>query len=167
MAAAVTSALAWPAWDGLEVRPQEGPGCRLPLAGGETFVLAFTHSVDRLPVEDHYRVEDGRIVQEATRLRQFGAGMGHIHGVGEGRADGDWWEVTGMGREVGDLVVRAGGPQVGHLLHHPGGTVALSGRWAGQRVTIRPERQSTIQRALSSLGGPCGADSQTVPEEAP
>ncbi|MDB1088981.1 DUF1850 domain-containing protein [Streptomyces sp. ACA25] len=156
--AAVLAALAWPVWPGLAVGPEDGPGCRLPLATGDSFTLSFTHSVDRLPVQDRYHVENGKIVQDSTRLRQFGAGMGHISGDGVGREDGDWWEITGMARQVGDLTLRVGGPRIGHRLSHPGGELSLSQRWGGQRVAMRPVRQSTAARAVDRLRGTdCGA----------
>lgn len=146
-------ALAWPAWPGLAVRPEGGPECRIALADGEPFGLSFVHSVDGLPVQDWYRVADGAIVQDATRLRQFGAGMGHISGQGTARAADGWWEVAGMDRPIGELTLRVGSAAVDHRLHHPGGVLALSEHWAGRRLVIDPERQSTIGRLRTALRG--------------
>jgi hypothetical protein len=159
---AALAALAWPAWPELAVRPEGGRECRLPVADGEPFGLSFVHSVDHLPVQDWYRVEDGSIVQDATRLRQFGAGMGHISGDGTARAVDGWWEVADMRRPIGVLTLRVGGESVDHRLHHPGGVLALSEHWAGHRLVIEPARRSTFERAWSVLrGSACPAPATT------
>lgn len=152
--AAAAGALLWPVWPGLEVGPEGRPACHLPLTDQQPFGLSFLHSVDGLPVQDWYHVEDDRIVQDATRLRQFGAGMGHIDGAGRGRAVDGWWEVGDLRRPIGTLVIRVGGPSVDHRLHHPDGVLALSERWSHTRVVIRPWRRSTLHRVLAPLLGP-------------
>jgi hypothetical protein len=146
--AAATVALALPVWPVLTVAPDHGPAQHVPMNDGDPFAVSFVHSLDHLPVEDWYHVDDGHIVQDSTRLQQFGAGMGHIAGVGQGRDAGDWWEITGMDRHIGHLVIRAGGADVDHRLHHAEQIVPLSQCWTGQRVTVRPARISTLHRAI-------------------
>jgi hypothetical protein len=45
------------------------------VAEGEEFVLSFTHSVNKRPVYDTIRVEDGHLVVVGSRFDSFGAGM--------------------------------------------------------------------------------------------
>lgn len=117
----------------------------LPMGPGERVGIRFIHSLDHLPVEDWYVVRDGELVQESTRLIQFGAGMGHIAGEGHGHADGDWWEISGMGRHIGTLVLRIGPASVDHRLLYRGREVSLSACWPGQRLTLRPVRVEGVQ----------------------
>lgn len=152
--AAAVIALAWPLWPALSVTPDGAAPGYLPVSADERFGLTFEHSVDHLPIEDWYHVESGSIVQDSTRLRQFGAGMGHIDGTGTGRDAGDWWEIVDMNRMIGDLVVRVGSARVDHRLVHPGGVLPLSRCWAGKRVTISPVRLSTVERVTASLRSP-------------
>lgn len=143
-------------WPGLAVEPHavnDGGSCHLPLAAGASFEVRFLHSVDRLPVRDRYRVVEGQLIQHATHVREFGAGMGHLAGHGRGRAADGGWEIVGMHRAVGDLVLRVGDRHIDHRLHHPGGQLALSTHWPGQRVIVRPQRQSTVGRLLHALRG--------------
>lgn len=110
----------------------------LPMAPADRLGIRFIHSLDHLPVEDWYVVRGGELVQVSTRLVQFGAGMGHIAGEGRGHADGDWWEITGMERHIGTLVLRIGRASVDHRLLYRGQEVGLSACWPGQRLTLRP-----------------------------
>lgn len=113
----------------------------LPLEPGEQLGVSFIHSLDKLPVEDWYVLRDGSLVQVSTRLKQFGAGMGHIPGQGHGHADGDWWKVSGLERQIGALVLRIGPLSVDHRLLYRGHEVRLSTCWPGQRLTLRPARK--------------------------
>ncbi|NED99704.1 DUF1850 domain-containing protein [Phytoactinopolyspora halotolerans] len=155
--ALVLIALAWPVWPALSIAPDGGTAGYVRLDDGEAFGLTFVHSVDHLPIQDWYHVEDGRIVQDSTRLVQFGAGMGHMPGVGTGHDAGDWWEIRGLEREIGDLVLRVGSAAVDHRLQVGDTHVALSRCWERQRVTVRPVRVSTLQLMTSSIDGvSCG-----------
>lgn len=110
----------------------------LPLAPGERLGVSFIHSVDKLPVEDWYVLGEGGLVQESTRLIQFGAGMGHIAGQGKGHSDGDWWVVAGMNRPIGTLVLRVGSASVDHRLLYRDRQLRLSVCWPRERLTLRP-----------------------------
>jgi hypothetical protein len=131
----------------------------LPMTAGDRLGISFIHSVDRLPVEDWYVLRDGHLVQDSTRLVEFGAGMGHIAGQGRGRADGDWWEVSGLDRHIGTLVLRIGPPSVEHRLLYRDREVNLSACWPGQRLTLRPVRTASAPPATGQLPVPghgCG-----------
>ena len=51
------------------------PLFRTRVAEGEEFVLSFTHSVNKRPVYDTIRVENGHLVVVGSRFDSFGAGM--------------------------------------------------------------------------------------------
>ncbi|WP_285729970.1 DUF1850 domain-containing protein [Nocardiopsis sp. ATB16-24] len=127
----------------------------LPLAEGERFTIAYVHSIDGLPIEEDIDVRDGRMVVDATRLRQFGAGMGHIPGEGTGHADGEWWVVDGIGRDIGtELVIRVGAPTTDHRIRTPDDEVRLSRCLAARPVTVEPVRVSALRLLLEGGPGP-------------
>ncbi len=150
-AGALVAAMFVPVWPALSIHPDGASAGHERITAGEQFGLSFVHSVDHLPVEDWYRVDGADIVQESTRLRQFGAGMGHIAGVGRGHDAGDWWEITGMERHIGELVVRVGSAGVDHQLHLGDRRIPLTRCWAGQRVTVSATRISTLRVLTSHL----------------
>ncbi len=48
-----------------------------PMEKHGTFVISYTHSVDRVPVVEHYRItEEGRLILEMFENSTFGAGLG-------------------------------------------------------------------------------------------
>lgn len=117
----------------------------LPLAEGEQFTVAYVHSIDGLPIEENIEVREGRLVVDSTRLRQFGAGMGHVPGEGSGRAEGDWWVIEGMDREIGSvLALRVGAASVDHRVRTPDTEVQLSPCLSSRRVTVEPVHISTL-----------------------
>lgn len=131
----------------------------LPVTPGDRLGISFIHSVDHLPVQDWYVLRDGELVQDSTRLVQFGAGMGHIPGQGHGHPDGDWWEVSGLDRHIGTLVLRIGPPSVEHRLLYRDREVNLSACWPGQRLTLRPVRTASAPPATGQIPVPghgCG-----------
>ncbi|RNL82867.1 DUF1850 domain-containing protein [Halostreptopolyspora alba] len=148
------TALLVPVWPAVSVEAEDGRLGVLGLNPGESFTLSFVHSLDKLPVEDVYEVRDGRIVQEATRVREFGAGMGHIPGRGEGHAEGQWWVVSGIDEPIDDFRVLVGSPETQHRLTFPDEEVTLSRCWSGERLTLRAMRQSTLERVLPVAGPP-------------
>lgn len=151
---AVAVALLWPLWPAVVISDHGGLVGVVALPAGERLGLRFVHSVDGLPVEDRYAVVGGRLVQRETRLLSFGAGMGHVHGEGTGRADGRWWQVEGMARDVGTLAVRVGPADVDHRLRYRGRDVPLSACYAGERLTLRAARLPTLVRAAAGLLAP-------------
>lgn len=146
-----TVGLLWPVWPAVEIEVDGDRAGLLQLEENERFGIIFMHSVDNLPVQDWYVVRDGEIVQESTRMRQYGAGMGNHPADGTGRAVDGWWEVGDMNRPIGDLVLRVGGSSVDHRLRHPHGEVALSQCWPRQRVAVRAVQVSTLMRVQSFL----------------
>lgn len=46
-----------------------------PAARGSQFAVSFIHSVNKSPVTEYYRIEEGQIYLESLRYYTFGAGM--------------------------------------------------------------------------------------------
>lgn len=68
--------------------------------------LTFVHSVLGTPVEDHYRLQQGRWVLVAERFEGLGYGLPHQAGPGEQLVrDGEGWWLR-LQRPVWPLVVR-------------------------------------------------------------
>lgn len=136
--------LAAPLWPGLRISHSDQVIAHWRLPQG-TFTLTYVHSIDRLPIEETIAVVDADLVVTSTRVRQFGAGMGQVQGEGHGRADGRWWVVEDIGRQIGtELLVRVGAERVDHRVRVAEREVALSPCLAGERVQVQPARLSVI-----------------------
>ncbi|MEJ5357443.1 MAG: DUF1850 domain-containing protein [Desulfobacterales bacterium] len=108
---------------------------------GEEVILAYVHSVNRRPVYDTLRIEDGRLVIVKSRFDAFGAGMP------DGSTDEGSLEVLAGGilewrldRPVGEVTLRVG-RVADHRLLFREGEVSLD-RLAppGAALTLRPGR---------------------------
>lgn len=135
-------ALVLPMWPRVTVSSEEGA---LALLDHDKLSISYVHSIDGLPVEEDLRVNGSELIVERTRLRQFGAGMGHIEGQGHGYSDGEWWVLDGLERHIGqDLHLRVGLPNIDHRLRAGETELHLSRCMAGERVTISAGRVSTL-----------------------
>ena len=77
----------------------------LPLAPGEPFTLHYMHSVENAPIWETHRVDHkGRIYIEEERYLKFGAGMGHMPGVGRMVRRGPYEVIENMHMPTGDFV---------------------------------------------------------------
>jgi hypothetical protein len=80
-AAAVALAVLWrsPAHTGrgicIGTLNDRGPATVRAMLPTQSFTLAWMHSVEKIRWEEDYRVETGRLVMEAARVRGSGAGM--------------------------------------------------------------------------------------------
>lgn len=139
--------LAVPVWPAVTVSTE---GDRLAVLDTETLTISYVHSIDGLPIEEDLRASDEELIVERTRLRQFGAGMGHIEGEGHGHSEGQWWVVDGMERHIGsELHLRVGSLAVDHRLQAGEAELPLSACLAGERVTLTAERVSTLALATA------------------
>ncbi|WP_116246056.1 DUF1850 domain-containing protein [Nocardiopsis sp. FIRDI 009] len=153
--AAAAAVLLAPVWPALRLTDDGTPLGTVPLTEGGTFTIAYVHSIDGLPIEEDLVVRDGRIVAEATRFVQYGAGMGRVTGAGEAHADGEWWVVEDMGRDVGaELVLRPGSAAVDHRLRASDTEIRLSPCLTSHRVVIAPARVSTLRLLLGRVPRP-------------
>lgn len=147
------AALLWLPPGGLELTISErGDGGRVlwsaPLMPGEPFTIYYHHSVNHLPIwEEHRADENGRIFMETERFISFNAGMGHLPGQGDHHDLGDGrQEISGLHRPVGRLVLRVGGPAVGHTILWRSTSTNLSAVAAGRAVEIRARPVSLARR---------------------
>lgn len=95
------------------------------MANGEEFLLSFTHSVNRRPVQDTLRVQERGLIIVKSRFDAFGAGMpdgSTNEGTFKVLPDG-WLEWT-VNRPVPEVVVRVG-RVAGHRLLIKGRDMAL------------------------------------------
>lgn len=139
--AALLAALTLPVWPGLRVTHGGDVLAELP---EDHFTVSYVHSIDGLPIEEDLRTQDGRLVVERTRLVQFGAGMGQIAGEGRGYAEGRWWVVDDLDRDIGDeLLLRVGVPRIDHRLRAGEHELALSSCLPGEQVRVAPARLTT------------------------
>lgn len=80
---------------------------QFPVWPGDLFQLRYTHSSDRTPVQDIFRVgRDGDFVLLEERYRWYGAGL-ESHPRAGISFDGDWTRVT-VNRPMRELRLRVG-----------------------------------------------------------
>ncbi|GAA2098541.1 hypothetical protein GCM10009823_19860 [Brevibacterium salitolerans] len=152
LAAGAAAAAFAPVWPAVTV---SGGERTLAVVGHDRFSISYVHSIDGLPIEEDLQVDEGRLVVERTRLRQFGAGMGQIEGHGHGRQEGRWWVIDDMGRDIGaEMHLRAGAPEVDHRLRIDTTELALSACMPGERITITAQRVSAL-RLLKAADAEC------------
>lgn len=131
----------------------------------DRLVISYVHSIDKLPIEEYLQVRDGRLVVESTRIRQFGAGMGHRQGEGSGHADGQWWVLTDLDRDIGtDLHLRVGPESIDHRVRTGDRELALSSCVPRQRVTMTPDSISTLQLLWGAKAPACEGPPATAAE---
>ncbi len=167
--AVATAVATLPLWPALRLSVDEDRLGHLPLAEGELFTISYVHSIDHLPIEEYIEVRDGNLVVDSTRLRQFGAGMGHRPGEGTGRADGQWWVIEDMDRDIGtEVAIRVGAPSVDHRVTASDTEVRLSPCLASRRVVVEPVRATTLQLLFDSDPQPeCDTPITRHPSETP
>ncbi|MFF8819189.1 DUF1850 domain-containing protein [Leucobacter sp. NPDC015123] len=123
---------------------------RLPATA--TVTVSYVHSIDGLPVEEELAVREGEFVVERTRLRQFGAGMGHQAREGSGHAEGPWWVLEGLERPIGpELTIRAGKPNIDHRLWAGERELLLSRCWPRRAITLEIQQISLLDMARGEL----------------
>ena len=96
-----------------------------PLEEGGEFTIEFIHSVNKSPVRELYRIEDGKIHPFAVRFYTFGAGMYSV--LEEGQTfewDGDAMVISGFTVSYRELYYIVG-TLYDHLLEINGETVNL------------------------------------------
>ncbi|MHC1742198.1 MAG: DUF1850 domain-containing protein [Syntrophobacteraceae bacterium] len=135
----------WPWMSGVELFSTGRDQVRMcaRMADGEEMILSFTHSVNKRPVYETLRVQDGSLVIVKSRFDAFGAGMPETS-TSEGTftvlRDG-WLEWT-VNRAVPEIVVRVG-RVAGHRLRIRGQEIDLADLTEpGDGLRIRSERFS-------------------------
>jgi hypothetical protein len=133
----------WPRGGVLEIRlwPDGGGVLCAAMGRDETFVVAFTHSVNRRPVYDTLRAAGDHLVIVSSRFDAFGAGMPEST-TGEGTLEvaGDGWLQWTVNRPVPEVTLRVG-RVAGHRLRLKGREIPLTDlAEPGAPLTLRVRR---------------------------
>jgi hypothetical protein len=112
---------------------------------GQAFATEYIHSVQRTPVEDIYRIVNGRIWSWQERVQSHNAGLPFARPpFGRFRMDDPPWMVVEGGRQSWDaIVLRVGNAELGRNVFSYGEKAprtALFERFPGQRLELRVER---------------------------
>lgn len=77
---------------------------------GQPIQIHFIHSVQKTPVEEELRVDNGveGFVLEATRYQSFGVGLPFLEQEGKFHAEGDYFVIEDMGRHFPRIALRVG-----------------------------------------------------------
>jgi len=99
----------------------------LPMEEGERFTIHYYHSVEESPIwEEHSLDKKGTIYVEEERYLKFGAGMGHMPGVGRMVKRGPYEVIEEMHMPIGQFILRVGSKGVDHTVIWRGVRVNLS-----------------------------------------
>lgn len=111
----------------------------VPVTDGTTVTLAYTHSVERSPVEDVYTVDGARLDNTRMRFQSYGWGLPASAPVS--REDG--WFVFDPDRSFDELYVNPG-HVAGHTLTVDGETYDLVALSDASSVRIAVEHRSPV-----------------------
>jgi hypothetical protein len=146
--------------DALVIRPAQsataleisGHGTPLFMAGaplGQAFATEYIHSVQRTPVEDIYRIVNGRIWSWQERVQSHNAGLPFARPpFGRFRMDDPPWMVVEGGWQSWDaIILRVGNAELGRNVFSYGEKAprtVLFERFPGQRLELRVERRPVM-----------------------
>lgn len=130
------AALAQPAY--LTVTADDELLLALQLSPGDSWHIAWNHSVAGITVRDYYRWDGQQMILTASFTPDFAAGLGHIPGRGKVLATPQGYWLLGIDAAVPDNVyfLRVGSDAVNHRLVYHGQTYSLSALAARRRVAI-------------------------------
>jgi len=124
----------------------------LPLMWQESFEICYTHSVDRKPVCEIYKLKWGKgIMLHETYFRMFGAGMGHWEGHGYVVSEEGWIKIKEVDKLLGKFLLRVGTRGVDHILSVRGKKINLTERAEGKLVEVRIEIKPLILSIIRKL----------------
>ncbi|MDR1935387.1 MAG: DUF1850 domain-containing protein [Candidatus Accumulibacter sp.] len=115
---------------------------------GQEFATEYLHSVQLTPVQDIYRVVNGRIWSWQERVRSHNAGLPFARPpFGRFRADPPWMVFEGGRQSWEGIVLRVGDARFGRNVFSYGAEetrAALFERFPGQRLRLGVERRPLI-----------------------
>jgi len=124
----------------------------IPLTWLDQFEICYTHSVDRKPVCEVFKVKWGKgIMLHETYFQMFGAGMGHWEGHGYVVGEGEWIKIKEIDKAIGSFILRIGTRGVDHILSIKGEKINLTERAEGKLVEVRIETQPWILSFIRKL----------------
>lgn len=97
-------------------------GAVVAQVAASSFTLAWTHSVERIPWEEDWMVEEAGLRLSAARVRGMGAGM---EPPPEARLVDGWWRWTPTVPVLREVVLRRSGATADWRLCHGGACAAL------------------------------------------
>lgn len=121
------------------------PLLAVPVVDGTPVTLAYTHSVERTPVRDHYVVHDGKLVNTRMEFESYGWGL--PAGADVELVNGTF--VTEPNRTYAALTV-APGRLAGHRLTVGNRTIDLVSLADGRSVRLEVHERSVLAAAGSA-----------------
>lgn len=112
----------------------------IPLGQSRIFSLRYTHSVEKTPVIETFRVlDDGRLLLISTAYKSYGVGLPSLPSEGKLTVRDGWFVLEDLQREYQDIRLRVG-PEAAVLLELEQQSYPLH-QWypAGSLVIIRQE----------------------------
>ena len=110
----------------------------IPLGQSRIFSLRYTHSVEKTPVVETFRVrEDGILLLVSTAYKSYGVGLPSLPSEGKLTIRDGWFVLENLQREYRDIRLRVG-PEAAVLLEQEQQSYPLH-EWypAGSLVIIR------------------------------
>ena len=112
----------------------------VPLGQSRIFSLRYTHSVEKTPVVETFRVrEDGSLLLISTAYKSYGVGLPSLPSEGKLTIRDGWFVLENLQREYRDIRLRVG-PEAAVMLEQEQQSYPLH-EWypAGSLVIIRQE----------------------------
>ena len=112
----------------------------IPLGQSRIFSLRYTHSVEKTPVVETFRVlDDGRLLLISTAYKSYGVGLPSLPSEGKLTIRDGWFVLENLQREYRDIRLRVG-PEAAVMLEQEQQSYPLH-EWypAGSLVIIRQE----------------------------
>ncbi|MDA5109123.1 MULTISPECIES: DUF1850 domain-containing protein [Brevibacillus] len=121
------------------------------IAENGTFAIRWTHSINRTPVVETYRVRNGQIILSELTFQDYGIGMESQLAPGEHLISRDGlFRIVNMNRAFPALHLFIGQVRAHHTLLFAGQEIPLADvDKPGAAVTIRVEKRSILQ----AIGG--------------
>ncbi|MDR2788328.1 MAG: DUF1850 domain-containing protein [Candidatus Accumulibacter sp.] len=123
---------------------------------GQEFLTEYIHSVQLTPVQDVYRIVDGRIWAWQERVQSHNAGLPFARPpFGRFRAAPPWMIFEGGRQSWESIVLRVGNAELGRNIFSYGAKaprVALYERFPGKRLQLRVERRPLMTLLFQSHG---------------
>ena len=112
----------------------------IPLGQSRIFSLRYTHSVEKTPVVETFRVrEDGILLLVSTAYKSYGVGLPSLPSEGKLTIRDGWFVLENLQREYRDIRLRVG-PEAAVMLEQEQQSYPLH-EWypAGSLVIIRQQ----------------------------
>ena len=112
----------------------------VPLGQSRIFSLRYTHSVEKTPVVETFRVlDDGRLLLISTAYKSYGVGLPSLPSEGKLTIRDGWFVLENLQREYRDIRLRVG-PEAAVMLEQEQQSYRLH-EWypAGSLVIIRQQ----------------------------